>query len=122
MYRWLRSFRAKDFDFLTHKNKGREPHNKFSVEFKSRVIQNIKKRYRDFQPALAQKYLQRDGLCLSRSSIWRINREIKSSEKVSHTPLQVHPYDGEDIALESLFRLMAALIVGLGTMALKSVC
>lgn len=90
LYRWLRSFRAKDFDFLTHKNKGREPHNKFSVEFKSRVIQNIKKRYRDFQPALAQKYLQRDGLCLSRSSIWRINREIKSSEKVSHTPLPVH--------------------------------
>ena len=66
LYRWLRSFRAKDFDFLTYKNKGREPHNKFSVEFKSRVIKNIKKRYRDFQPALAQKYLQRDGLCLSR--------------------------------------------------------
>ena len=61
------------------------------MSLRARVIKNIKKRYRDFQPALAQKYLERDGLCLSRSIIWRINREIKSSKNASHTPLQVHP-------------------------------
>ena len=61
------------------------------MSLRARVIKNIKKRYRDFQPALAQKYLERDGLCLSRSIIWRINREIKSSKNASHMPLQVHP-------------------------------
>lgn len=88
VFRWLACYRKNDFSFLEHGNKGKRPHNAMPLQQKQAIKDKLSCKYSGFQAPLAKKYLSKEGLDVSISSVSRIQRKINASvteiKKVSH--------------------------------------
>ena len=117
VFRWLACYRKNDFSFLEHGNKGKRPHNAMPLQQKQAIKDKLSCKYSGFQAPLAKKYLSKEGFDVSISSVSRIQREINASvTEIKKVPHIYVLFVADVHALESLFKLMVAHMLGLEKM------
>lgn len=66
---WARYLEEED-QGLCHRNRGKKPHNTYSLSFRSSVIEQYEKKYLDFGPTFAaEKLLEDDGLVINKETL-----------------------------------------------------